>query len=114
MPLQKIERTLIPLKGKTVIDLLFEKGKQYKSRTLLLRLNIDEESQVLKAGVTVSKKNFSRAVDRNRIKRVLRVALKELPPNLSFGGQCMLIYTGREMPKTAFLVEEVKELFEKI
>jgi len=114
MSLQKIECSLIPLKGKTVIDLLFERGKHYKSKTLLLRLNKEEDTLVLEAGVTVSKKNFSRAVDRNRIKRVLRVALKELPRNLSFGGQCMLIYTGKEMPNTALIVEEVKELFEKI
>lgn len=44
--------------------------------------------------VCVSSKTFKRAVDRNRIKRMIREELKGLTPNKSFG----IIYIGKNVP----------------
>jgi ribonuclease P protein component len=70
----KIEK----LKSKITIDLLFSKGKSVSKYPLRLvyvesDYGIPEDStQKLKMGVSVSKKNFKHAVDRNYFKRVLR------------------------------------------
>jgi ribonuclease P protein component len=70
----KIEK----LKSKITIDLLFSKGKsvsKYPLRLVFVESDygIPEASeQKLKMGVSVSKKYFKHAVDRNYFKRVLR------------------------------------------
>ena len=66
------------LKSKITIDLLFSKGKSVSKYPLRLvfvesEYGIPEASeQKLKMGVSVSKKYFKHAVDRNYYKRVLR------------------------------------------
>ena len=66
------------LKSKITIDLLFSKGKsvsKYPLRLVFVESDygIPEDSdQKLKIGVSVSKKYFKHAVDRNYFKRVLR------------------------------------------
>lgn len=68
------------LKQKKEIDFLFAKGKWQTSGNLrIISLDLNkkpaEEFSVFnqKVGVSVSKKYFKKAVDRNRIKRLLRV-----------------------------------------
>ena len=63
-------------------------------------------------GVSVSKRNFKKAVDRNRIKRQLREALKAISP-IPFAGSFMLVYKGRKLPNTQNLIDEAKLLFAK-
>lgn len=102
------------LKGKDLIDALFRKGTVRKSKNVRLKvLEAKEDQSTLYVGVSVPKRNFKKAVDRNRIKRQLRVAIKQVEKNIPFSGSCMLIYTGRKHPITAELIENVKELFEK-
>lgn len=62
------------LKSKKTIDLLFSKGKSVSKFPLrLVYVALDEESQdKTTVGVSVSKKYFKRAVDRNYYKRILR------------------------------------------
>lgn len=62
------------LKSKTTIDLLFSVGKsvsKYPLRLVYVPLENDAD-QKIKFGVSVSKKYFKKAVDRNYFKRVLR------------------------------------------
>ncbi|MBF4492492.1 ribonuclease P protein component [Flavobacterium sp. JLP] len=62
------------LKSKTVIGLLFSEGKsvsKYPLRLVYRQAEADSEEKI-KIGVSVSKKYFKRAVDRNYFKRVLR------------------------------------------
>ena len=74
MPLQqkKIKR----LKGRDRITAVFEKGEFL--RTSPLGVRFQKESTATKGvylGVSVSKKRFPKAVDRNKIKRKLRASL---------------------------------------
>ena len=65
-----------PLKGNKKIDFLFEKGVRFSSefvRCVFLKQETDELFYV----VSVPKKSFPRAVDRNKIKRC-RNAEKDL------------------------------------
>ena len=66
----KIEK----LKSKKTIDSLFTEGKsvgKYPLRLVFIPDNFEDDVP-LKMGVSVSKKYFKRAVDRNYFKRVLR------------------------------------------
>ena len=64
------------LKSKTSIDLLFAKGKSVSKYPLRLVYAVANEQQMdgemIKIGVSVSKKYFKHAVDRNYFKRILR------------------------------------------
>ncbi len=68
------------LKSKHTIDLLFSEGKsvsKYPLRLVYVPINFDKENfdkpnVPIKMGVSVSKKYFKKAVDRNYYKRVLR------------------------------------------
>jgi ribonuclease P protein component len=73
------------LKSKKTIDLLFSKGKsvsKYPLRLVYVESDFDiSESrdsgeQKIKMGVSVSKKYFKHAVDRNYFKRLLREAYR--------------------------------------
>ena len=75
---------------------------------------------LVQSGVAVSTRNFRKAVDRNRIKRLMRECwrlnrqqLDDLPAE---GRQVlvMLIYTATEMPGFAALEAEMKELLRKL
>ena len=62
------------LKSRKTIDLLFSKGKTISKFPLrLVYIETDlEQNEKIKFGVSVSKKHFKKAVDRNYFKRVLR------------------------------------------
>jgi ribonuclease P protein component len=62
------------LKSRTTIGLMFTEGKsvsKYPLRLVYVPLEDDSEG-IIKMGVSVSKKHFKRAHDRNYFKRVLR------------------------------------------
>jgi ribonuclease P protein component len=61
------------LKSKTTIELLFSEGKSVSKYPLrLVYVENPNENEKIKFGVSVSKKYFKKAVDRNRYKRLLR------------------------------------------
>ncbi|OCB75437.1 ribonuclease P protein component [Flavobacterium crassostreae] len=62
------------LKSKNTIDLLFSEGKSVSKYPLRLVYYSGDTTEDLKIkmGVSVSKKHFKKAVDRNRYKRILR------------------------------------------
>jgi len=62
------------LKSKTLIGKLYKEGKSVKSFPLrLVYIQTEHTSKYpAQVGVSVPKRNFKKAVDRNRIKRMLR------------------------------------------
>lgn len=73
MPLQqkKIKR----LKGRDRITAIFDKGEYLHTPPLGVRFQKDTTATGVYVGVSVSKKRFPKAVDRNTIKRKLRACL---------------------------------------
>ena len=66
------------LKSRTQIEFLFEKGRTitvFPIRMNFLFLEAEKPHQAV-IGVTASKRYFKKAVDRNRIKRLLREAYR--------------------------------------
>ncbi|WP_297985296.1 ribonuclease P protein component [uncultured Chryseobacterium sp.] len=104
------------LKSKSEISLLFEKGKWMTCGNLrIISLDLDKKPQEnisvqnQKIGVSVSKKYFKKAVDRNRIKRLLREAYrmnKEIFTE-KFGTHSlsMLFWVSKEMPEKCQNIE---------
>ena len=65
--------TPLKLKSKKQIGELFESGKSVKAFPLLLVYKTDPHLEIpFQIGFSVSKRNFKNAIDRNRIKRLLR------------------------------------------
>lgn len=90
------------LKQKRNITALFEKGKWKSCGSLRIITFTPEESGEPQIGVSVSKRNFKKAVDRNRIKRLLREAyrLNKSEFHSAFGETVytMIFWNSREMP----------------
>jgi len=103
------------LKSQKAIELLFTEGKSVSAYPL--RLVYLKTETNLKAGVSVSKRNFKRAVDRIRIKRLMREAyrlnknmlLNNNVDNYSF----MILYNSKDMPDFNFVDTKMKALFTK-
>ena len=111
------------LKSKITIDLLFSKGKSVSKYPLRLvyvesDYGIPQDSeQKLKMGVSVSKKYFKKAVDRNYFKRVLRECYRLnkflLTDNLDKKYCIMFFYQTSEKLSYQEIEEKSKLLFEK-
>lgn len=98
------------LKGKKQIEKLFVSGRSVG--VFPLRLVFLKTEETNKVGVSVSKKNFKRAVDRNKIKRLLRVAVEnhflDLFNTLEPKYYMMVLYVGKEIPKPEELDAQIK------
>lgn len=107
------------LKSKKIIDLLFTEGKsvsKYPLRLVYLKHDF-EEDWPLKIGVSVSKKYFKNAVDRNYFKRVLRESYR-LNKHLLFENidakYCfMFFYQTNEKLSYQEINQKTIQLFEK-
>ena len=111
------------LKSKITIDSLFSKGKSVSKYPLRLvyvesDFGIAEDSdQKIKMGVSVSKKYFKRAVDRNYFKRVLRETYRLnkhlLIDNLEKPYAFMFFYQTKDRLTYQEIEIKTKQLFEK-
>jgi ribonuclease P protein component len=111
------------LKSKNTIDLLFSKGKSVSKYPLrLVYVAVDPDNKVtaaplLKIGVSVSKKYFKKAVDRNYFKRVLRETYRNnkhlLLPNLDTSYAVMFFYQTKERLSYDEINTKTLQLFEK-
>ncbi len=107
------------LKSKTTIDLLFSKGKsvsKYPLRLVYFEGNFGEDIPI-KMGVSVSKKHFKKAVDRNYFKRVLRESYRLhkhlLLNNLTTPFSFMFLYQSKDRLAFEEINKKTIQLFEK-
>ena len=90
------------LKSKKLIDNLFIEGKSVKAfplRLVYLETTLPMDTVNVQAGFSVPKRNFKRAVSRNRIKRLLRESYrqnKHFINNEKSTFAILFLYTGRE------------------
>jgi ribonuclease P protein component len=106
------------LKSRKLIKQLFEDGKAISIYPLrLIYLKVEHESNfLLQTGVSVSKRNFKLAVNRNRIKRMMRevyrlnknILYKSLDDKYIF----MFIYLGKTEIEYNKLNDKMKKLMQ--
>ena len=107
------------LKSKTIIDLLFSDGNSVSKFPLRLVYveNTEENAEIIKMGVSVSKKYFKKAVDRNYYKRVLRETYRLnkhlLIDNLEKPYAFMFFYQTKERLSYQEIEEKTIQLFQK-
>ena len=108
------------LKRKKLFEQLFAEGKgisNYPVKLIYLRTALPEDVR-FQAGVTVSKRNFKKAVHRNRIKRLLRegyrlnkhLLFNNIEGNFAF----LFLYIGKEMPQYHQVETSMKAILYKL
>lgn len=120
------------LKSRKQIEKLFAEGKSFvinPYRVYFLfgeMLNAQRSMFNVQFGVGVSAKNFKRAVDRNRIKRLTReawrlqkndpiaIGLKELVKASGKQLNVFFIYTGKELPDFTTVKDKVAVVLKKL
>lgn len=108
------------LKSKILIDRLFAEGRSLNKFPLKLIYTRIENPEILthKTGVTVPKRNFKKAVDRNYFKRLMREAFRKnkylVDNNLPHKYALMFIYTGQKRSTLSELDAAVVALMEKL
>ena len=110
------------LKSRKLIEQLFSEGNKFSVAPLrVFYLNTENKKTLLQFGVGVSSRNFKKAVDRNRIKRMIREAyrlqksvlqnkLKEKNGELHF----FIIYTGKEIPDYKEVQSKIQKVLDKL
>ena len=102
------------LKSRKAIDEIFGKGRSFSGfpiKTIWLPQN---RMAALQAGVGVSSKNFKKATQRNRIKRLMREAFRlqknDLQQYLLHNNKTMsvfFLYVGKDLPDYELLFEKI-------
>lgn len=107
------------LKSKKLIDLLFAEGKsvsKYPLRLVYVPVELENDEKI-KFGVSVSKKHFKKAVDRNYYKRLLRECYRLnkalLLENLEKPYAMMFFYQSKDKMSFTEMNEKTKLIFEK-
>jgi len=109
------------LKNRNVIQQLFSQGKHVLVYPLKAVYIFENEKHPLQAGVSASKRNFKKAVDRNRIKRLIREVYRLQKPALENhliqnkqSLSIFLMYVGKEMPEYIQLKESVEKIIKRM
>lgn len=102
------------LKDKSVIDVLFAKGKlsvpSISNDLIILKFMDSTDPKFLFA---VSSAKFKRAVDRNKIKRLMKESTRKLLGEVS-GKTIAVVYRGKEVPKYEDVNKSIIDLIKKI
>ena len=106
------------LKSQKLIEQLFSEGKSVSAfplRMVYLKTEFEDDVQ-FKTGVSASKRNFKKAVDRNHIKRLLREAYRLHKTayfnNISGSYALMILYISKDGTDFVSVETKMKQLLD--
>ena len=109
------------LKSRKTIEQLFSEGKSLSAYPIRAVYVFSNNYNHLQTGFSVSSRNFKKAVDRNRIKRLLREAYRLQKNDLEksiLAKACrlsiFLIYTGKELPTYSEIYNACGSILQRI
>lgn len=109
------------LKSRKLIQELFEKGKGFSVYPIKVVWFPSNHLANLQAGVGVSSRYFKKAVDRNRIKRLMREAyrlqkapLQQLLDSNQQQLSVFFLYNGKELPDHSTIMDKMKAALERL
>lgn len=110
------------LKSRKKIEELFLNGKNFSAFPLRVTYQfLPSEETVVQVGVTAGKKYFKRAVDRNRIKRLIKEAYRlqknDLLETVKQGGQkgfLFFIYTDKTIASFSVIKEAMNKCLQRL
>ncbi|MCI4641328.1 MAG: ribonuclease P protein component [Flavobacteriaceae bacterium] len=106
------------LKSKKIIEQLFASGEGFSVFPLrLVYLEVPVAKTPMQCAFSVSKRQFKKATDRNKIKRLLRESYRRQKPALynklqkPYHG--MILFNGKKIPTQEELDKNMEQLLEK-
>lgn len=109
------------LKSRKLIEQLFKSGKSFTTFPFRVYYLLQPSPFFLQFGAGVSNKNFKKAVDRNRIKRLTREAWRlqknSLEESLKTNNKTLsvfLIYTQKELPDYKTIYDKTGLILKKL
>ena len=111
------------LKGRKIVQQVFSVGKSFIVFPLKIfyMQELSDENSVIKIGFGAGSRNFKKAVDRNRIKRLLREAYRlEKEPVCKFLLEhnkkvtVFILYIDKIMPKNGIIKEKLPKTLQKL
>ena len=107
------------LKSRKAFDELFSDGKTFVSHPIRFVYKIKPKADYnIRVGVSVGKKKFKHAVDRNLLKRRAKEAYRLnkllLEPNENYSIDLVMIYTSTKHQTFEVIEQSVKTLLEKL
>ena len=101
--------------------MLFATGKSFSTFPFRILWRYENDGSGLKAGFSASSKNFKKATDRNKIKRLMREAYRLQKNDLAMhlktsnkGLDLFIIYTGKDIPSYDFVYEKIGAVLKRI
>jgi ribonuclease P protein component len=110
------------LKSRKIIQRLFKEGKSFSHFPFrVIYIDLENVDAPLQAGFTVSTRNFKKAVDRNRIKRLMRESYRlqknRLEDYLHENHKSIavfFVFTGNELPGYENIYGKMGEALKKL
>lgn len=111
------------LKSRKIIEQLFKEGKSFSifPFRVVWKYQLHPTTSVLQAGFTASSRNFKKAVDRNRIKRLMKEGyrlqkntLQQLVEAKEKQLAVFFIYVGKEIPAQILVTDKVNQILKRL